>query len=322
MNQLGRDRVKQIVEQFKTKRLLVLGDVMMDKYIWGNVTRISPEAPVPVVHIRKSTSCLGGSGNVGRNLKSLGSSSLVIGVIGRDEDGEWIKTQLKDSRGIFTVQERPTTVKTRVIAHHQQVVRVDVEKRAPVPAVVQEKILNRLKEERFDGLVISDYNKGVVSESLMDQTLAFTSKNGIPVFVDPKVENFSLFSPVTLITPNHLEAEQIVRHKCDKDEDVASAGREILSRISTTYLMIKRGGKGMAVFDKKGHVFAIPAFAKEVFDVTGAGDTVMAAASLALLCGATIHESAVLANAAAGIVVGKIGTATLTPEELVRTFPA
>lgn len=322
MNQLGRDRVKQIVEQFKTKRLLVLGDVMMDKYIWGNVTRISPEAPVPVVHIRKSTSRLGGSGNVGRNLKSLGSSSLVIGVIGRDADGEWIKTQLKDSRGIFAVRERPTTVKTRVIAHHQQVVRVDVEKRAPVPAVVQEKILNILQEERFDGLVISDYNKGVVSESLMDQTLAFTSKNGIPVFVDPKVENFPLFSPVTLITPNHFEAEQIVRHKCDEDEDIVSAGREILSRISTTYLMIKRGGKGMAVFNKKGHVFAIPAFAKEVFDVTGAGDTVMAAASLALLCGATIHESAVLANAAAGIVVGKIGTATLTPDELVRAFPA
>jgi len=311
-------RMKGIVRNFQRKRVLVLGDVMLDKYIWGNVSRISPEAPVPVVEVIKSTFCLGGAGNVHHNLESLGASSLLVGVVGEDAEGRWIKKHVAECRGIFTVERRPTTVKTRIIAHHQQVVRVDQEKKKPIPAGVEDKILHFLQKENYEGIIISDYNKGIVTKSLMSRTLTYAKEQRVSVFVDPKVENFSFFSPVTLITPNHFEAEKIVHHPCQRESEIERAGREILSKIEALYLIIKRGEEGMSIFEKKRKPVHIPTIAREVFDVTGAGDTVIATAALSLLAGATIHEAAVLSNAAAGIVVGKIGTATVTPEELIE----
>jgi len=313
-------KMRIIVQNFKKKRVLVLGDLMLDKYIWGNVARISPEAPVPVVEVKKDTSCLGGAGNASHNLKSLGAFPLMVGVVGDDSEGQWIKENVPDSRGIFVDESRPTTVKTRIIAHHQQVVRVDLEKKSPIPSLMEERIFNFIREERYDGILISDYNKGTLTKSLMNKVLSFAQERKIPVFADPKFENFFLFSSVTLITPNHFEVERIVQHDCTTDSQVEKAGQKILSQISALYLILKRGEQGMTVFEKGKKALHIPTVAKEVYDVTGAGDTVIVTAALALLSEGTIQEAAVLANAAAGIVVGKIGTAAVTSDELLASL--
>jgi len=308
--------IDRIIGRFRTKRVLVLGDLMLDRYIWGAVSRISPEAPVPVVEVRKDSLCLGGAGNVAQNLTSLGAQPVLTGVVGDDPEGRWIQDNAAGSRGVFTDKSRPTTVKTRIIAHHQQVVRVDLEQKGALSTGIEKKILGVIADEEYDGLLVSDYNKGIVNPSLMAKALLLTEKRRIPVFVDPKVPHFRLYSPVTLITPNHFEAEKIVGHGCQTDPEVERAGTEILSLISCRYLIIKRGEQGMTVFEQGKRPLYIPTVAREVFDVTGAGDTVIAAATLALLAGATIREAALIANAAAGIVVGKIGTATVTPGEL------
>jgi D-beta-D-heptose 7-phosphate kinase/D-beta-D-heptose 1-phosphate adenosyltransferase len=309
-----------VIRRFKKRKVLVLGDLMLDRYIWGNVSRISPEAPVPVVEVKADSLCLGGAGNVAQSLLSLEASPLLVGIVGDDEEGHWIRNNVPDDRGIFIDKARPTTVKTRIIAHHQQVVRVDLEKKAAVPSELEKKILNFIRGQQYEGMVISDYNKGIVNPSLISKTLLYAKEHHIPVFVDPKVEHFSLFSPVTLITPNHFEAEKIVQHECRTDEQIEKAGFEILAFISSRYLILKRGEQGMTVFEKGKTPIYIPTVAREVFDVTGAGDTVIAAASLALLAGASITEAASLANAAAGIVVGKIGTASVSPQELLAAL--
>jgi rfaE bifunctional protein kinase chain/domain len=316
MNTVDKSSLPKLIQNFSHKKILVLGDLMLDRYFWGQVSRISPEAPVPVVAVRKETSCLGGAGNVSRNLQSLGASVLLAGVVGDDAAGEWIKQNAPADRGIFTDPGRPTTIKTRIIAHHQQVVRVDQETAGPISDSLMDSILDIIRSEKIDGLLISDYQKGIVSKELMEGVLKITQNRSIPVFVDPKVINFDYFSPITLITPNHMEAEQIVHHSCFSDSDVEKAGQAMFARISSQYLILKRGEQGMTIFSKNQPAIHIPTVAKEVFDVTGAGDTVIAVASLALLAGGTIREAAFLANIAAGIVVGKLGTATLTREEL------
>ncbi len=313
-------RFHRIIQKFKQKRVLVVGDLMLDKYIWGNVSRISPEAPVPVVEVHRDSSCLGGAGNVAQNLLSLGAIPLLVGIVGDDAEGRWIRRHVRDNRGILVDRTRPTTVKTRIIAHHQQVVRVDWEKKSAVSAEQEAKILRFIQSQSFDGILISDYSKGMINASFLAKLLPYAKENGIPVFVDPKIEHFHLFSPVTLVTPNHHEAEKIVLHPCRTNAEVERAGEKILSIISSLYLIIKRGEQGMTVFEKGKPAVHIPTVAREVFDVTGAGDTVIAAASLALLAGADIREAAAIANAAAGIVVGKIGTATVTPAELLSLF--
>ena len=313
-------KTQRLTRKFKGRRVLVLGDLMLDRYIWGDVSRISPEAPVPVVEVRESTSNLGGAGNVGHNLASLSALPLLVGVVGDDEEGVWIKRHVGESRGVFIDAGRPTTVKMRIIAHQQQVVRVDQEKKKPVSPAVEKKIARFIEKEDYAAIVISDYNKGVVTRTLMERILPFAKKRNIPVFVDPKVENFSLFTPVTFVSPNHHEAELIVHHPCHADADIERAGREIMARAASRYLIIKRGEQGMSVFEAGQKTIHLPTIAREVFDVTGAGDTVIATAALALLAGATIREAALMANAAAGVVVGKIGTAVCTPDELLMAI--
>jgi len=317
---LSLPKARRAVHGFRNRRVLVLGDLMLDKYIWGNVSRISPEAPVPVVEVRKSTSALGGAGNVAHNLQGLMAAPLLVGVVGDDEEGRWIKKNVPDGRGIFLDADRPTTVKTRIIAHHQQVVRVDQEKKQAVSPDIEERIVRFIRKEKYAGIIVSDYNKGIVTKSIMPRVLAHAAEARIPVFVDPKVENFSLYSPVTFISPNHHEAERVVRHACGTEAEVEQAGREILDMISCRYLILKRGEQGMSIFERGKKPAHIPTIAREVFDVTGAGDTVIAAAALALLGGLSIKEAAVMANAAAGVVVGKIGTATCAPEELLAAI--
>jgi D-beta-D-heptose 7-phosphate kinase/D-beta-D-heptose 1-phosphate adenosyltransferase len=240
--------------------------------------------------------------------------------VGDDEEGAWIKKHVGEGRGIFVDEKRPTTVKTRIIAQHQQVVRVDQERKKAIAPEAAEKIFALIRKETCEGIVISDYNKGIITEGLMARVLPFAKANRIPVFVDPKIENFMLYSPVTFISPNHMEAEKIVHHPCRSDAEVEKAGKEILAKISSLYLIIKRGEQGMSIFERGKRAVHIPTNAREVFDVTGAGDTVIAAAALALLAGATIQEAAILANAAAGVVVAKIGTATCSPDELLSAI--
>jgi rfaE bifunctional protein kinase chain/domain len=313
-------KAEDAIRKFRNRRVLVLGDLMLDKYIWGTVSRISPEAPVPVVEVNKSTSALGGAGNVGHNLAALGAEPLLVGVVGDDEEGLWIKKHVPDGRGIFIDSDRPTTVKTRIIAHHQQVVRVDQEKKQAFASEMEERIFRFIRKENFAGIIISDYHKGIVTPSLMARVLPFAAEAKIPVFVDPKVENFILYSPVTFISPNHHEAERVVHHPCRTLEEVLLAGEEILGMIACRYLILKRGEQGMSIFERGKKPIHIPTIAREVYDVTGAGDTVIATAALALLGGMSIKDAAVLANAAAGVVVGKIGTATCTPEELLAAI--
>ncbi len=313
-------KIKAITDNFNDKRVLVLGDLMLDKYLWGHVVRISPEAPVPVVEVKKETYCLGGAGNVSRNLESLGALSILVGVVGKDQDGEWVRNATSNNHGIFTDSTRPTTVKTRIIAHQQQVVRVDQEKKNPISSQIEKQIFNFIQQEKYDGILISDYNKGILSKSLMDKILPYARKKEIPVFVDPKVENFFSFSPVTLINPNHIEAEKIVHHPCITDAQVEKAGQKILSQIEAKYLILKRGELGLSVFERGKMPLHIPTIARQVYDITGAGDTVIASACLALLSGASILEAAVIANTAAGIAVGKIGTATVTTGELIEAL--
>ena len=313
----ARDRMERIVRGFRNRRVLVLGDLMLDIYIWGSVSRISPEAPVPVVEVGHDTKCLGGAGNVSRSLESLGAAPVTAGVVGRDPEGRWIKRHLADGRGVFTDPNRPTTVKTRVIAGHQQVVRFDKERRRAVSDALRNRLAGFLRKEACRGLILSDYGKGLLTPELLADVLPAAAAARTMVFVDPKNAQIRLFSPVTLLTPNHLEAERIVGHECRTDAQVERAGGEILELVGCRYLILKRGEQGMSVFERGRPPVHIPTVAREVFDVTGAGDTVVATAALALLAGATILEAAVLANAAAGIVVGKIGTAAVTPEELL-----
>jgi len=313
-------KMRRIIRKFRGRRVLVLGDLMLDKFIWGTVSRISPEAPVPVVAVERSTSCLGGAGNVERNLAGLGAAPVLVGVVGADQEGAWVKRRASEPRGIFVDPKRPTTVKTRIIAHHQQVVRVDEEKKRPVPAGIEDRIQAFIRKNDCAGIIVSDYGKGIVTAGLMASVLPLARERKIPVFVDPKVENFTLFSPVTFISPNHHEAAKIVGHPCETTAEVEKAGREIMALISTFYLIIKRGERGMSLFEKDKPPLHIPTVAREVYDVTGAGDTVIAAAALAILAGATLREAAVIANAAAGVVVGKLGTATCSPEELFQAL--
>lgn len=313
-------RLQRIVRKFKGRKVVVLGDIMLDKYLWGSVSRISPEAPVPIVEVKRDSLCLGGAGNVCRNLESLGAAPVLVGVVGKDAEGRWIRRNIPDGRGLILDPRRPTTVKTRIIAHHQQVVRVDLEKKKAVPAEMEARVLDLVRKEECGGIVLSDYNKGILTAGLVGGVLAHARANGIMVFVDPKVENIGLFSPVTLITPNHVEAEKIVGHECRTDAQIERAGEEILSLVRSRYLILKRGEQGLSVFEAGRKPVHIPTIAQEVFDVTGAGDTVVAAAALALMAGATILEAACLSNAAAGIVVGKIGTAAVTPEELIAAL--
>ncbi|MBN2199286.1 MAG: D-glycero-beta-D-manno-heptose-7-phosphate kinase [Candidatus Aminicenantes bacterium] len=309
-------KLQKIIGRFEDRKVVVLGDLMLDRYIWGRVSRISPEAPVPVVEVSQSTSSLGGAGNVAHNLLNLGAAPILVGVVGDDEEGRWIRGLMSENRGIVTDSKRPTTVKTRIIAHHQQVVRVDQERRRPVSPAVESAIADFLKSRDFDGLIISDYNKGIVTRTLMAKVLALARSRKAPVFVDPKVENIRLFSPATLLAPNHLEVERIVHLSCRTDAEAEQAGRRLMETVSSRYLIIKRGEQGMSVFERGRKAIHLPTNAREVFDVTGAGDTVLAVSALALLSGASIREAAVLANTAGGIVVGKIGTATVTPAEL------
>lgn len=315
-----RDLLRHI-ERFPQARVLVAGDLILDHYVWGTVTRISPEAPVPVVHVESESLKPGGAANVHHNIVALGGRGDVTGVVGADEGGRRLLKELgarAGRGGIVLDHDRPTTRKTRVVAHHQQVVRYDIEHRTEITLALQRRILgyveSRLREVAC--LVVSDYAKGVVTAWLMSELVRLAALRHIPVVVDPKVEHFSYYKGVTVITPNHLEAGQAVGIHAESDGAVAEAGAIIRQRLGCQSVLITRGEKGMSLFEANGSSLHIPTTARQVYDVTGAGDTVVGTLALALATGATMADAALLANQAAGIVVGMVGTATVSAGEL------
>jgi D-glycero-beta-D-manno-heptose-7-phosphate kinase len=312
-----------IIEAFPSQRMLVLGDIMLDQFIWGAATRISPEAPVPVVRIERESFHLGGAGNVAHNLVSLGAQARPLGVIGDDEAGERLVQTLRDlgveTAGLLKDPSRPTTLKTRIIAHNQQVVRADRESRSPVSPELTEQIVSLFADwlMQAGGVVVSDYDKGGITPLLLQRILPLARDAGKPVFLDPKIRNFRCYSPVTVLKPNELETETVTQMEIIDEESLIEAGRTILRLLQCDHLLVTRGEAGMTLFSGDGSITHIPAATREVYDVTGAGDTAMAALALSFVSGATALEAAVLANYAASVVIAKVGTATATRSELL-----
>jgi len=307
----------------RERRVLVLGDVMLDEFWWGRVSRISPEAPVPVVQVTGQSFHLGGAGNVAASVRSLGAGAVLAGVVGKDAAGRSVREALAaagvDSRLVEVGRDRPTTVKTRIVAHGQQVVRADREDAADVPARAETALVESVRRElpSCGALVISDYQKGVVTASLLKRVLPLAKRHGVPVLVDPKVRHFRLYRGATVVTPNQLETEQATGLRLRSPAEVVAAGRRILSLLGCRAVLVTRGEHGMSLFERGRPPLHVPTAAREVFDVTGAGDSVIATMALALAAGATLPEAAVLANCAAGVVVGKVGTAQASPAEVL-----
>jgi len=314
--------LSKYVGRFRRSRVLVLGDVMVDEYVWGTVSRISPEAPVPVVAVRSESVRVGGAANVAANIAALGGDVRIVGVVGNDIPAERLTHELElagvKADGLIVDGTRPTTIKSRVVAGSQHIVRFDRESDAPLDRKTRARVLQRVADElpKADALLISDYAKGVVSPALIRQVLALAGRLKKVVAVDPKVQHLPLFRGVTVVAPNHQEAAAAVRILVRGEPDLLRVGRLLLRRLQSRAVLITRGEQGMSLFERGKPVAHIPTFAREVYDVTGAGDTVMAALSLALAAGASMHEAAVLANYAAGVVVGKRGTATVSRAEL------
>ncbi len=313
----------EAVSAFRRKRIAVVGDVMLDRFIWGSVSRISPEAPVPVVEIVKESTCVGGAANVAANISSLGATPTPLGVVGDDLEGEQLLEEFRKLGapvgGIVVDPRRATSVKTRIIAHHQQVCRIDREDKTPISPPTHERVVRRFRRSlaAADAVIISDYAKGLISPGLLREILPLAKAAGKIVCVDPKLANLAAYRPATVITPNTLEAERASGISISSTGALVRAGRKILRQTGIRHLLITRGEQGMALFEGACAVKHLPTVAREVFDVTGAGDTVISTLALGLVAGLPILESAILANIAAGIVVGKLGTASLTPDELI-----
>jgi len=339
-------RLKRLIPRLRGKRIGVLGDLMLDRYLWGTASRLSPEAAVPVVDFVEQSECLGGAGNVAANLATLGGRVEAFGVTGNDEAGRALQKCLRAAnitdKGIIADSKRVTTVKTRIIARHQQVVRVDHERREPLRAETQEKLLRLLFAalKKLDALVLSDYDKGLITDDFADRVLSAAHQLHVPVFVKPKTSRLYAYRGARAIVCNAKEAGFYVTRSLADEKSVEEAGRALLAHFGCGAVVITRGEKGMSVFEESSpRHLQVPATSfevtyarvgqagiergatgRQVFDVTGAGDTVLSVLSLAVAAGAPLADAAMLANTAAGVVVGKLGTASVSPEELLHAL--
>jgi D-glycero-beta-D-manno-heptose-7-phosphate kinase len=327
LTRLSKQGVEELAQQIGGRTVVVLGDVMLDEFIWGDVSRISPEAPVPVVEIRRESTHLGGAANVLANLVALGARACVIGVVGDDDAAAKVRAELRAQSPmqtndlLITDHSRPSTIKTRIIAHSQMVVRADRERRTPVNGQTEDAIIAaaRAALANADALVISDYDKGVITPRVLSEVLPAAYQR-MPVLIDPKMRNFAFYRPATLITPNHHEALRMTNTEEDSDAGLRVAGQKIREQLSCDAVLITRGDRGMILLEGKNDPVQVSTAAREVYDVTGAGDTVIATLGAALACGASMTDAALLANHAAGIVVGKVGTATATINEVLDSI--
>jgi D-beta-D-heptose 7-phosphate kinase/D-beta-D-heptose 1-phosphate adenosyltransferase len=335
-------RLKKLISKLRGKRMGVLGDLMLDRYLWGTATRLSPEAAVPVVDFVSQSECLGGAGNVAANLAALGARVELFGAIGADEPGRALQKCLREEsifdQGVIANAKRVTTVKTRIIARHQQVVRVDHERREPLRPETEKKLLGALFRamQELDALVLSDYDKGLITDDLAERVLSAAHQLKVPVFVKPKTSRLYAYRGARAIVCNAKEAGFFVTRSLGDEKSVEEAGRALLAHFGCSAVVITRGEKGMSVFEETSpRHLQIPATSfevtyarvgksgvergasgRQVFDVTGAGDTVLSVLSLGVAAGASLADAAILANMAAGVVVGKLGTASVSPQEL------
>lgn len=321
-----RSHLFDILRNFSKARILVLGDFILDQFVWGKVERISPEAPVPVVSVSRESYMPGGSLNASNNVHSLGGTVYPCGIVGRDLTGRVLVRTMRregiDTDGVIYDSTRPTSIKTRIIAHSQQVVRFDREKSSEISKKDCDKLIHYV-EDRINAvnvIVIEDYGKGVVQPYLLKNVLKIAKKFKTPVLVDPKEKHFSYYAGVTAITPNRVEAFNGVESLGGRAATIEDAGKFLLRKLKCEAVLITLGEDGMALFEKGGAITRIPTTAREVFDVSGAGDTVVAVLALALASKATMKEAALISNLAAGIVVGKLGTATVSVEELRKSL--
>ena len=321
------DRLRIIVEGFRQTSIIVVGDIMLDEYLWGDVRRISPEAPVPIVEVDSVSRGLGGAANVVQNLSSLGIKPYLVSLCGSDENGRYLKDRLCEigciSDGIVESQQRPTTIKSRILARHQQIVRADRELVRDLSDEESKRLLEHF-QSFFDvasGIIISDYGKGVISQPLIDNIIENCVKSKKFIAIDPKERHFNLYKGVSVVTPNLKEAHTMLGlpYRNCSDEQVKELGWKILDNLSLSYLLITLSERGMALFEGTERRFThLPTVARKVFDVTGAGDTVISVLTAAFASGATPFEAAYLANHAAGLTVAELGTASVDPEGLLR----
>jgi len=320
---MDKSRLLRIIGQFKGKKILVIGDIMLDKYIWGEVSRISPEAPVQVVNVLRESYAPGGAANVANNIAALNAKAFMVGIVGNDNAKDSLISELEkreiDVEGIFTEKNKPTIQKVRVIGRSQQLLRFDYEEKGYVNADTEKNILDFIlgKIDGADAVIVSDYAKGVITKNLMEKIIKISMEKNKIVIVDPKPRHKDFYKNSTLITPNHTEAHQMtnLEEEENTDNDAGKMGKRLIKELNSNVL-ITRGEKGMSLFEKNGEITHIPAYAKEVYDIVGAGDTSVAFLTLALASGASFKEGAIIANHAAGITVGKIGTSTVSIEEL------
>ena len=318
-------RLQTLFENLSGKRVAVIGDLMLDRYFWGSVTRISPEAPVPVVEVESESTRLGGAANVANNIASLGGMPFMVGVVGDDDSGKALTTIVKESgfpsEGILVDPARPTTVKTRVIAHHQHVVRVDREVKHDIAEGAQSRLLDVLRRNagKLDAIIIEDYNKGVVVRSFIKELVEFAKKNRIIITVDPKFNNFFEYKQVTVFKPNRKETEEALGVRLNDQPSVERAGRTLLQRLEAENVLLTLGERGMTLVEGDGRMTHVPTAARKVADVSGAGDTVISTLTMMLAAGGSIREASMLANVAGGIVCGEVGIVPIDAGELRTT---
>lgn len=324
MIKISPDRYLQISDQFKNKKILVLGDLMIDEYLSGPVARLSPEAPVPVIEVEEESLRFGGAANVALNIKALGCEPLLIGIVGKDRMADRFRELLSEQhmtdRGILAVSDRPTTVKTRIIGQAQHIARVDREKRHYLQGKQCDDLLEKVGEQMdsAEAVILQDYNKGVLPPEVITAVIAMANKKGIKITVDPKFLNFTAFKGVSLFKPNIKETEAALTLDLYNEEELHKAGNLLLNEMRTESVLITRGALGMTLFEKSGDVSHVPTRARKVADVSGAGDTVISTLTAALVGGADYKEAAHLANNAAGIVCEEVGIIPVDPQKLQK----
>lgn len=322
MKPISAQRFQSLMRSCKGAAIAVVGDIMLDRYLWGTVNRISPEAPVPVVEIEAESNRLGGAANVANNIAALGATPILTGVIGADSAGKQIRILLDEKKfetvGLVVDRARPSTVKTRIIAHSQQVVRTDRESREEITGAILKKIFAVVENLQPDlkGIILQDYNKGLLTPQLIHSLCEFGKKHNILVTVDPKFSNFFEYLDVHVFKPNQREVENVLGKSLYCEDEFIRIGHGLQERLRCKNLLITRGNKGMTLFESSGEVSHIPTHAKEVHDVSGAGDTVISTLTTFLTAGAHIMEAAVLANYAASVVCSEIGVVPISPEKL------